>query len=96
MSSQDNRNVNASCGEDDEVHGGEEGREERQDAMRRRLVAAVAEAIEARRRAAEVDDHEEEGGKRIDAEMRAEPGQTERQGQRPMPAPDRRAAAKAR
>ena len=42
-------------GQDHEVHGGEERREERQHARRRRLVAAVAEPVDAGRGAAEID-----------------------------------------
>jgi len=43
-------------------------------------VVAVAEAIQARRGAAEIDDHQEERGQRVEPEMRAEPGQSDRQG----------------
>ena len=43
------------------------------------LVPAIAERVERGARRAEIDDGEEEGGQRIDAEMRAEPGQAERQ-----------------
>ena len=66
-------------GEDDEVHAGEERREERQDAHRRRFVLAMAERIEARRGAAEIDDGEKRSRERIEAEVRADPGQAERQ-----------------
>ena len=38
-------------------------------------MPAIAEREQARRRAAEIDDEEEEGRQRVDAEMRAEPGQ---------------------
>ena len=58
---------------------GEIGGIERQHALRRFLVAAIAEREQARRRAAEIDHDEEEGRERVDAEMRAEPGQAERQ-----------------
>ena len=56
-------------GEDDEVHPGEERREERQDAHRRRFVLAMAERIEAHRGAAEIDDGEERSRERIEAEV---------------------------
>ena len=81
MNSQRQQEGEGVVGQHHEVHAGEEGREERQHAVRRRFVAAIAEAIEACRRAAEIDDDEEERGQRIEAEMRAEPGQSERQGQ---------------
>ncbi len=66
-------------GEHHQVHGGEIGGIERQHALRGFLVAAIAERVEARARAAEIDHHQEESRQRIDAEMRAEPGQPERQ-----------------
>ena len=68
-------------GEHDEVHAGEERRIERQHALRRRFVPAVAERVEARRGAAEIDHDEEERRERVEPEMRADPGQAERQGQ---------------
>ena len=68
---------------------------ERQHALRRLLVAAVAEGVEAGRRAAEIDDDEEEGGERIEAEMRADPGQAERQDARPAPRRPRAAGGRA-
>ena len=83
-------------GQDDEVHAGEEGRIERQHALRRFLVAAIAEREEARGRAAEIDDDQEERGQRVDAEMRAEPGQAERQRSRRCGAPDAEQADAAR
>ena len=69
-------------GEQHEVHAGEEGRKERQDAFRRGFVPAVAEAVEARARPAEIDHRQEERRQRIDAEVCADPGDAERQGQR--------------
>ena len=66
-------------GEHDQIHGGEIGGIERQDALRGFLVAAVAERVEAGAGAAEIDHHQEESGQRIDAEMRAEPRQPKRQ-----------------
>jgi hypothetical protein len=45
------------------------------------IVAAVAETVEARRRAAEVDDDKEKSSQGIEAEMRAEPRQPDRQHQ---------------
>ena len=68
-------------GDDDEGHAGEEQRIERQHALRRRLVPAEAERVEARRGAAEIDHDEKERRERVEAEMRAEPGQAERQDQ---------------
>ena len=68
-------------GEHDQLHAGEKGRIERQHALRRRFVPAVAEREQARARGAEIDHGEEERGERIDAEMRAEPRQAERQRQ---------------
>ena len=65
---------------DDEVHGGEIGGIERQHALRGVLVAAIAEREQARRSAAEIDHHQEKCRQRVDAEMRAQPGQAERQG----------------
>ena len=81
MNSQATRKVKASSASTHEVHAGQKRREERQHAPRRGFVPAVAEPIEARRRAAEIDDDEEERGQRIEAEMRADPGQAERQGE---------------
>ena len=49
--------------------------------MRLFLVRAIAEPVEAGGGGAEIDDQQEEGRQRIDAEMRADPGQAERQGQ---------------
>ena len=69
-------------GHDHEVHAGEEGWEERQDALRRALVPAVAETVHAGRGAAEIDHREEERSQRVEPEMRADPGQAERQDQR--------------
>ena len=81
MNSQGQQEGEGVVGEHDEIHAGEEGRKERQHALRRMLVPAVAERVEAGRRAAEIDDDEEEGRERIEAEMRAEPRQPERQRQ---------------
>ena len=64
-------------GENDQVHAGKKWRVERQHAPRRYLVLAVAHGKEARRGPPEIDDHKEESGKRIHAEMRADPGQSE-------------------
>ena len=66
-------------GQHHQIHAGEEGGEERQHALRRVFVAAVADAIEAGDRAAEIDDDEEERRQRVEAEMRAEPRQPDRQ-----------------
>jgi hypothetical protein len=63
----------------DERHAGEKGGEERQYPSRRRLVAAIAESEDARDRGAEVDHGEEKSRERVEAEMRAEPGQADRQ-----------------
>ena len=68
-------------GEHDEVHAGEKGRIERQHALGRRLVPAIAERVEACARAAEIDHGEKERGERVEAEMRAEPRQADRQRQ---------------
>ena len=46
------------------------------------FTAAIAERKQARGGGAEIDDHEKERRKRIDAEMRTEPGQTEWQRRR--------------
>src|SRR5476649_317202 len=64
---------------DHEVHGGKIGGIERQHALRGVLVAAIAEREQARRSAAEIDHHQEKCRQRVDAEMRAQPGQAERQ-----------------
>ena len=66
-------------GEHHQVHAGEESGEERQNPRRMRLVPTVAEAVEARQRAAEIDHDQKERGERVDAEMRAQAGQPERQ-----------------
>jgi len=79
MNSHDTRKLNASVRHDDEIHGGEIGRIERQDAFRRMLVSAVAEREQACRRAAEIDHDQEKCRQCIDTEMRAQPGQAERQ-----------------
>ena len=65
----------------DEVHAGEESGEERQHPVRCGLMPAVAEPDKGWRRAAKIDDDEEERGQRIQAEMGAEPRQSERQSQ---------------
>ena len=48
MNSQETRKREGVVGEHDEVHAGEEGRIERQHALRRCLVAAIAEREQAR------------------------------------------------
>ncbi len=77
MNSQLNRKVKASSASDDEVHAGEKQRIEGQHALRRMLVPAVTERVEACRRAAEIDHDEEERRERVQAEMRAEPRQSD-------------------
>ena len=67
-------------GDHHEVQAGEEGRIERQHALRLVLVPAVAQRVEAGAGAAQPDHDQEERGERIEAEMRAGPGQAERQG----------------
>ena len=66
-------------GEHHQIHGGEIGGIERQDALRGFLMAAIAERVEAGSSAAEIDDDQEKRRQRIDAEMRAEPRQPQRQ-----------------
>ena len=73
-------------GEDDEVHAGDEGGEERQHPVRRMLVPSVADGEQAGAGGAEIDQDEEHGAQAVDAEMRAEPGQADRQHQRPVAA----------
>jgi len=68
-------------GEHDQRHAGEESRIKRQYPPRRRLMAAIAEREQACARGAEIDHGEEETGERVEAEMRAQPGQADRQGQ---------------
>jgi hypothetical protein len=63
----------------DQIHAGQERREERQHALRGRFVPAIAKAEETRRSASQIDDDQEERGQEVDAEMRAEPGQPDRQ-----------------
>ena len=63
-----------------EVHAGEKGREEGKHAVRRGVMTAVAEAIETCRRPTQIDDDEEERGQCVEAEVRAKPRQTDRQG----------------
>ena len=79
MNSHDTRKRESVVGQHDEIHAGEKGRIERQHALRRLLVPAIAEREQARGRGAEIDHGEEERRQRVDAEMRAEPGQAERQ-----------------
>ena len=66
-------------GEHDQRHAGKERRIERQHASGRRFVLAVAERKQARAKRAEIDHDQEKGRERIEAQMRAEPGQAERQ-----------------
>src|SRR5262249_51221390 len=68
-------------GQNDQRHAGEKRGVERQDPLRRSLVAAVAEREQTGARGAEIDHGQEEGGKRIKAQMRAEPGQSDRKRQ---------------
>ena len=79
MNSQDDQERERVVGEHHEVHAGEEGRIERQHALRRLLVTAIAEREQARRGGAEIDHREEEGRERVEPEMRADPRQAERQ-----------------
>ena len=67
-------------GEDDEAHAGKECRIEWQHPPRRLLVLPVAEREQARARSTEADHGQEECGKSIETKVRADPGQTERQG----------------
>ena len=68
-------------GQHHEVHAGEKGREEGKHAVRCGVMMAVAEAIETCRRPTQIDDDEEERGQCIEAEVRAKPRQTDRQGE---------------
>ena len=68
-------------GNRDEIHAGKKERIERQHALRRMLVLAVTERIEACRRTAEIDHDEEERRERVQTEMCAEPGQSDRKRQ---------------
>ena len=63
----------------DQIHTGEKGREERQDPLRFALVRSVPDAVEARGGGAEIDDGEEEGRQGIGPEAGADPGQAQRQ-----------------
>ena len=79
MNSHDDQEAEGVVGDDHQIHGGEIGGIERQHALRRLFVPAIAERVQACRRAAEIDDDEKKRRQRIDAEMRAEPWQPERQ-----------------
>ena len=89
-------------GHHDEVQTGEERGIERQHALRFVLVPAVAERVEAGAGAAQPDHDQEERGERIEPEMRADPGQAERQGttamsrRRARPAPPAATPARCR
>ena len=82
MNSQATRNAEGVVGQHDQVHAGEIGREERQHPQRRGLVPAIAERVEACRGAAEIGDDEKECRQRIEAKMRADARQADRQRQR--------------
>ena len=79
MNSQANEEGERVIGEDDEVHAGEERREERQNAHGREFVLAITEGIKARRRGAEVYDGKKCGAERIQPEIRTDPWKPERQ-----------------
>ena len=79
MNSQATRKRKCVVRQHDEVHAGEIGREERQHAQRRGFVPAVAERVEARGGAAEIGDDQKEGGERIEAKIRPDAGQADRQ-----------------
>ena len=81
MNSQRHQEGEGVVGQHHQIHAGQKGREERQHAVRRRFVVAVAEAVEACRCPTEIDDDKEKRSQRIDAEMGAEPRQSDRQGQ---------------
>src|SRR6516162_6249523 len=66
-------------GKHDQRHAGEKRRVKGQYAARRWLVTAVAERENACGRGAEIDHDQEESRERVEPEMRAEPGQTDRQ-----------------
>jgi len=73
--------VKASSAMTTRVMPAEEQRIEGQHALRRRFMPPEAERVEARRTPADIDHHEEERRERVETEMRADPGKTERQGQ---------------
>ena len=82
MNSQDDQEGEGVVGQHDQVHAGQKRRIEGQHPAGRLLVRAVADGKKAGAGAAEVDHGEKERGKRIDAEMRADPRQSEGQPQR--------------
>jgi hypothetical protein len=65
--------------EHDKIHAGEISRVERQHAFWGPLIFAIAESEQARGRPSKVDDNDEKARQSVDAKMRAEPRQTERQ-----------------
>ena len=66
-------------GDDHQRHGGQEGGIERQDAFGMRLMPAVAEGEQAGAGAADADEDQEKPGQRVEPQIRADPGQSERQ-----------------
>src|SRR5437763_82164 len=62
-----------------QVQAGEEGRIERQRALRFMFVPTVSERVETGAGRTQPDDDQKEGGQRVEAKMRADPGQAERQ-----------------
>ena len=63
----------------DQIHAGQERREEWQHPVRCRLVTAVTKSVEAGAGAAEVDDDKKKSRERIEAEMSPNPRQPKRQ-----------------
>ena len=74
-----NKKAEGVVGDDDEIHPGEIGGKIGQYAQRRGLVAAIAEAVERCGGTAEIDHDQKESGERVDAEMRADKRQADRQ-----------------
>ena len=72
-------------GDEHEIHAGKECRKERQHALGRALRSSFAKAVEASRGAAKIDDDKKERRERVDAEMGADPRQTEGQRRSPRP-----------
>ena len=80
MNSQASRKLKASAASTTRFMPARNAGKKRQHALGLALMAAIAELRRDRRpRRAEIDDREEESGERVDAEMRAEPRQAQRQ-----------------
>ena len=79
MNSHDARKVKRVIGQEHEVHACQEGRKERQHALRLALVTSVAEAVKARRRGAKIDHDKKERRQGVKPKIGADPRQADRQ-----------------